>query len=422
MTAEQATVVRFHSLGGPEVLQVEQAPIGAPGAGEARIRVEAIGVNRAEALVRSGHYIEPVREFPAGLGSEVSGVIDLVGPGVTGLEPGDPVSVVPAFSQNDYPVYADRAIVPAAAVLPRPDGTDAITGAATWMAYLTAYGALVEPGIIHPGDTIVLNAASSSVGLALIQIANHLGVHTIALTRTATKAAALANHGATHVITTGPETDAGSQFPAAPGRRGVEVGTGLPATAGQPGLEAGAGLPAAGQHGLHVGADAPAAPGQRGVEVSARPTATAGQRGPDGSAGLGAVPSGDLAAQVKALTCGRGVPLVLDAVAGPGISDLAQLVSPGGTLLVYGASSGQPTPYPGVDLGLPALTIRSYTMHELSRDARRLARAAAFITAGLRSGAFRPVVAATYPLSDAVAAHKHLESNSHLGKLVLTVP
>ncbi|GAA1519250.1 zinc-dependent alcohol dehydrogenase family protein [Kribbella lupini] len=335
MTSEQATVVRFHELGGPEVLQVRRHPVGAPGPGEVRVRIDAIGINRAEALFRSGHYIEPVRRFPAGLGSEAAGEIELVGPGVAGVRPGDAVSVVPAFSQNDYPVYADRAIVPAAAVVRRPDTVDAITGAATWMAFLTAYGALVEVGDIHPGDTILLNAASSSVGLALIQVANHLGVRTIALTRTATKAAALEAHGATHVIVTDTEN----------------------------------------------------------------------------------VPD-----RVATLTNGQGVRMVLDAVAGPGITHLARLVSPEGTLLVYGALSGEPTPYPGVDLGLPALNVRSFTMHETSRNPIRLSRAEAFITAGLRTGAFRPVIAATFPLDQAAEAHARLEDHTHVGKYVLTVP
>ncbi len=327
--------MRFHELGGPEVLQVHQHPIAEPGPGEVRIRVHAIGVNRAEALFRSGHYIEPVRRFPAGLGSEAAGEIERVGPGVTDLSPGDHVSVVPAFSQNDYPLYADRAVVPAAAVVRRPDGIDAITGAATWMAFLTAYGALVEVGDIRPGDTILLNAASSSVGLAIIQVANHLGVRTIALTRTAAKAPALAEHGATHVIVTDTE---------------------------------------------------------------------------------------DVPQRVLELTNNQGVRLALDAVAGPGITDLARLVAPEGTLLLYGALSGQPTPYPGVDLGLPALNLRSYTMHETSRDPIRLARAEAFITAGLRTGAFHPVIAATFPLTRAAEAHTQLNNHTHVGKLVLTVP
>lgn len=87
-------VVRFHELGGPEVLRLEAVDVSEPGHGELRVRVQAIGLNRAEALFRSGHYIEPVKEFPAGLGAEAAGVVEAVGPGVTGFEAGTPVSVV----------------------------------------------------------------------------------------------------------------------------------------------------------------------------------------------------------------------------------------------------------------------------------------------------------------------------------------
>ena len=167
--------VLFHELGGPEVMRLEDVEVGDPGPGEVRIRVDAIGLNRAEALFRSGHYIEPAKRFPARLGTEAAGVIEAVGSGVTGLRPGEPVSTVPAFSQNDYGVYADQAIVPAAAVLRRPEGLGAVDGAAVWMPYVTAYGALVEVGGLRAGDTVVLNAASSSVGLAAIQVADRVG-------------------------------------------------------------------------------------------------------------------------------------------------------------------------------------------------------------------------------------------------------
>lgn len=329
-----AKTVMFHELGGPEVMRLEDVEVGDPGPGELRIRVEAIGLNRAEVLFRTGNYIEPVKAFPARLGTEAAGVVEAVGEGVTGFRPRQPVSTVPGFSQNEYGIYAERAIVPAASVLPRPEGLDAIEGAAVWMPYLTAYGALVEVGGMRPGDTVVLNAASSSVGLAAIHVADRIGATPIALTRTAAKKEALLKEGAAEVIVTG---------------------------------------------------------------------------------------SDDVAGRVLAATGGRGAEFVFDAVAGPGVTDLARLVAPGGTLLVYGALSGEPTPYPGIDLGLPALNMRTYTMLETARDPERLRRAAAFVTSGLRSGAFRPVIDRTFPLSEMADAHRHLESNTQIGKIVVTV-
>ncbi|MEV0586406.1 zinc-dependent alcohol dehydrogenase family protein [Nonomuraea sp. NPDC050310] len=326
--------VRFHEYGGPEVLRLEEVAVGEPGPGEVRIAVEAIGVNRAEVLFRSGHYIEAARSFPAGLGAEAAGVVEAVGPGVGGFESGRPVSVVPAFSMNDYPLYAERAIVPAAAVLHRPEGLDAVEAAAVWMPYVTAYGALVEVGGMRAGDTVVLTAASSSVGLAAIQVARRVGARPIATTRTPAKKQALIEAGAEEVVVTGEES------------------------------------------------------------VSER---------------------------VLGLTGGRGAELVFDAVAGPGVLDLARAVAPGGTLFLYGAVSGEVTPYPGFDLGMPALNIRTYTMHETTRDPARLRRAEAFVTSGLAAGAFRPVVDRTFELERVADAHRYMEAGEQIGKIVLTV-
>jgi NADPH:quinone reductase-like Zn-dependent oxidoreductase len=92
--------IRFHETGGPEVLRYEDLPVRAPGAGEVRIRVDAVGLNRAEVNFRRGTYLEPPR-LPAGLGCEAAGEVLELGLGVERWQPGDAVSVVPAFSQND---------------------------------------------------------------------------------------------------------------------------------------------------------------------------------------------------------------------------------------------------------------------------------------------------------------------------------
>ncbi|MFJ2239095.1 zinc-dependent alcohol dehydrogenase family protein [Streptomyces sp. NPDC087859] len=325
--------VRFHELGGPEVLRLEDVPVGEPGAGELLIRVDAIGLNRAEVLFRSGQYIEPAR-LPARLGIEASGIVEAVGADVTGFAIGQPVSVVPAFSMNDYGVYAERAVVPARAVLRRPDGLDAIAGAAVWMPYLTAYGALVEVGGMRAGDTVVLTAASSSVGLAAIQVARSVGAVPVATTRTRAKREALLKAGAAEVIVTAED---------------------------------------------------------------------------------------DVVGRVLELTAGRGAEFVFDAVAGPGVVDLARVVAPGGTLFLYGALSGRPTPYPGFDLGMPALNMRTYTLPETTRDPERLRRAEAFVTAGLRTGVFAPVVDRLFALEEIAEAHRYMEAGSQVGKIVVTV-
>lgn len=326
--------VRFHQAGGPEVLRLDDVDPGEPGPGEVRVRVDAIGINRAEVLFRRDQYIEPVKQFPSRLGAEAAGVIEAIGPDVTGYTPGQAVSVIPAFSQNDYGVYAEQAIVPASALVSRPDGIDAVAGAAVWMPYLTAYGAMVEIAGLRAGETVVLNAASSSVGLAAIQTANRVGATPLVVTRTRAKRQRLLDEGAAEVIVSDEE---------------------------------------------------------------------------------------DVAGRILDLTAGRGAEYVFDAVAGPEVVNLARVVAPGGTLFLWGAQSGQPTPYPGFDLGMPALSLRTYTVHEITRDPQRLRRATAFVSSGLLAGTFRPVVDRVFPLEQVVQAHEHMESNSQVGKIVVSV-
>lgn len=195
-----ARIVRFHALGGPEVLRVEEVEVPSPGPGEVRIRVKALGLNRAEALLRSGRYIETPDRFPAGLGLEAAGIVDAVGAGAGGFAPGDTVSVIPPKSMLRWPAYGEFATFPAAHVVRHPASLGWAEAAATWMPYLTAYGALIDVTQARRGDHVAITAASSSVGLAAIQIANAIGATPIAVTRTSAKRQALLDHGAAHVI------------------------------------------------------------------------------------------------------------------------------------------------------------------------------------------------------------------------------
>ncbi|PRX96652.1 zinc-dependent alcohol dehydrogenase family protein [Allonocardiopsis opalescens] len=325
--------VLFDELGGPEVLRIHDLPIGEPGPGELRIRVDAIGLNRGEALFRRGSYYE-LPELPASrIGTESAGVVEAVGAGVDGFAPGDAVCTLPAFSMRDYGVYAERAIVPARAVLHRPDGLDAVTAAAVWTAYVTAYGALVDVARLGAGDTVLITAAASTVGLAAIQVANHLGAVPIATTRAGAKRRRLLDAGAAEVIVTGED---------------------------------------------------------------------------------------DLVQRVLDATGGRGAELAFDCVAGPGIHELARAVVPDGRLIVYGWLDEGPVPLPlrpdfrGVDT-------RFHAMFDISTDPERLRRAERFITAGLRSGSFRPHVDRTFDLDEITEAHRRLESDRQFGKIVATV-
>jgi NADPH:quinone reductase-like Zn-dependent oxidoreductase len=197
-------IVRFHATGDAEVLKVEDLPLTEPGNGEVRMKVEAIGLNRAEVMYRRGQYLE-APDLPSRIGYEAAGTIDAVGPGVSGLHVGDRVSTIPSFSMGTYGVYGESAIIPAYAAAPYPDNLTAVEGAAIWMQYLTGFGALVEYGQINAEDTVLITAASSSVGLAAIQITRAAGALTIATTRGADKKQFLLDAGADHVIVTDEE-------------------------------------------------------------------------------------------------------------------------------------------------------------------------------------------------------------------------
>lgn len=196
--------VRFYETGGPEVLKIEEAPLVEPGAGEVRLKVEAIGLNRAEVMYRQGQYLEnPV--LPSRLGYEAAGIVDAVGPGTTGISIGDRVSTIPSFSMGSYGVYGVSAVVPAYAAARYPENLTPVEGAAIWMQYLTAFGALIEFGHIQKGAAVLISAASSSVGLAAIQIAKSVGATAIAITRGADKKSFLMGAGADHVIVSDEE-------------------------------------------------------------------------------------------------------------------------------------------------------------------------------------------------------------------------
>jgi len=216
-----ARVVRFHEYGGPEVLRIEEVEMPAPGPGEVRIRVKALGLNRAEAMLRSGTYLE-TPAFPSGLGFEAAGVVDALGDGVAGLAPGDAVSVIPPLSMVEWPAYGELATFPAAHVVKHPPALGWEAAAAVWMQYLTAYGALVDIAGIRKGTCVVITAASSSVGLAAIQIARMAGATPIAVTRGAAKKQALLEAGAAHVIASAQE-DLESRLKAIAGSEGVQV-------------------------------------------------------------------------------------------------------------------------------------------------------------------------------------------------------
>lgn len=195
-------VVVFDQFGGPDVMHLIEEPVVEPAAGEVRVRIEAFAVNPLDRMMRSGVSPAPVALPHARLGVEGTGVIDAVGPEVAGLQTGDPVVLTAVPDANIRGSYAEYTTVPASRVVARPAGLAVVEAAAVWVAYSTAYGALVEKAGMRPGDRVLVTAASGGVGRAAMQIANQIGAVPLAVTRDAAKKDELIAAGAAAVIAT----------------------------------------------------------------------------------------------------------------------------------------------------------------------------------------------------------------------------
>jgi NADPH:quinone reductase-like Zn-dependent oxidoreductase len=325
-------VVRFYEHGGPEKLRIEDLDVGDPGVGEVRLRVEAIGLNRAEAMFRAGSYVQ-VPKFPSLIGYEGVGIVEALGAQVQGFSLGERVCVMPSFRLGEYGLCGEQAVVPARSLIAPPPGLTVVEAASIWMQYFTAL-AIYEVAHAGVGDAVLIRAASSSVGLAAIQLANWAGAIPIAATRTSAKTAALKEQGAKHVIVT---------------------------------------------------------------EES------------------------DLVAEVQRITGGKGVRIVFDPVGGPDVDTLAQAAAEEGIIIIYGGLSGKPTPYPHWPAALKGLSLRGWVASSIWNKPERFARNRNLILYGLAEGHLKPVIAKTFPLGEIVEAHRYLESNQQLGKIIVTV-
>ena len=197
-------IVRFHELGGPDALRIEEEPRRQPGKGEVRLKVQAVGLNRAELMFMRDQYVEHPK-LPGGLGYEAAGVLEAVGPDVEKSWLGKRVSTIPSFSMNDYAMLGEEVIAPAWALAEYPAKLSPIEGAAIWMQYMTAYGALIAISHVTKGDFVLITAASSSVGIAAIEIVKAEGAVSIATTRKSNKKDELLSLGANHVVATEEE-------------------------------------------------------------------------------------------------------------------------------------------------------------------------------------------------------------------------
>ncbi len=284
-------------------------------------------------MFRNHAYLQEAR-FPSRLGYEAAGVVVATGSAVSGIRIGDAVALIPPLDIARWGTYGELANVPAHLVVKSPEKLSFVEAAASWMQYVTAWGALIEQAKLRQGDFVLVTAASSSVGLAAFQVARMVGATAIAITRTRAKAQALLDAGAAHVIVSDEE---------------------------------------------------------------------------------------DIVERVMTLTDGQGARVVLDPVGGPSLEPLTQSMARGGILLEYGALSPEPSPFPLFTVLGKSLTLKGYLYAEIVADPEALARAKAFILQGLESGALRPIVARTFTLDHIQEAHRYLEANQQIGKIVVTV-
>jgi NADPH:quinone reductase-like Zn-dependent oxidoreductase len=203
------------------------------------------------------------------------------------------------------------------------------------MQYVTAYGALIAVAHLAKGDFVVITAASSSVGLAAIEIAKAEGAISIATTRRSNKKAELLSLGADHAIATEEE---------------------------------------------------------------------------------------DFVARVNEITGGKGARVIFDPVGGPFVEKLAEAAAPGGIIFQYGLLSMQPTPFPLFAALGKGLSIRGYSLMEITRNPEKLPAAKKYVYDRLADGRFKPKIARTFPFAQTVEAYKYLESNVQVGKIVITIP
>jgi len=185
--------IRFHETGGPDVLRWEEMPIGAPAAGEVRLRHVAVGLNFADTYFRTGMY--PAK-LPSGIGMEGAGVVEAVGAGVTHVKAGDRV----AYTGSPLGAYSTGRVMPAAPLVKLPEEISFETAAAMMMRGLTSAYLMRRIYPWKKGDTFLIHAAAGGVGLIVCQWAKLLGLTVIGTVSSQEKAEVARAHGCDHVI------------------------------------------------------------------------------------------------------------------------------------------------------------------------------------------------------------------------------
>jgi len=327
--------------GGPDVLEIREAPDPVPGDGEVRIRVRAAGINFADILARIGLYPDAPKP-PVVVGYEVAGVVDAVGGGVTTVHPGDRVVALTRFGG-----YSDCVVVPPPQVFRIPDQLSDAEAAAVPVTYLTAALALYRMAALTSGETVLVHNAGGGLGIAATQLAR-LRRATVIGTASPSKHDALRSFGVDHVID------------------------------------------------------------YRHANVEA---------------------------EVKRLTKGRGVDVVLDPIGGSSFGVSYRMLAPLGRLVMLGISSmsGERREMWRVLRSWWAMKrfdplsminrnrgVFGLNLGHLWDEQRQLQTLMDLLLSELRAERLKPIVARTFPLDRVADAHRYIQDRSNIGKVVLT--
>ncbi|RFU19676.1 quinone oxidoreductase family protein [Geodermatophilus marinus] len=320
--------IRFHETGGPEVLRRERLDVGEPGPGQVRIRHAAVGLNFADTYFRTGLYPAPL---PAGMGVEAAGVVEAIGPGVTGFGAGDRVT----YTGSPLGAYSTERVMDAAHLIPLPAGIPFETGAAMTMRGLTCAYLLRRIARLDPGDTVLLHAAAGGVGLLFTQWARLLGLTVIGTVSTDEKAEVARAHGCAHTIVHTRE---------------------------------------------------------------------------------------DVAARVRELTDGAGVPVVYDSVGRSTFASSLDSLARRGLLVCFGTASGPVPPIDAMQLALKgSLFVTRPALADYIADPAERAALAGELFDHVAAGRIAVRIDRRYALDEAVQAHRDLESGRGVGSSVFVL-
>jgi NADPH:quinone reductase len=320
--------IRFYETGGPDVLRWESIDVGAPGAGEVRIRHAAVGLNFADTYFRTGLYPSPL---PAGMGVEAAGVIEEVGPGVTGFAEGDRVT----YTGSPLGAYSTERVMDVAPLIKLPDTIPFETAAAMTMRGLTTSYLLRRIADLKAGDTVLLHAAAGGVGLLFTQWAALLGVDVIGTVSTDAKAEIARAHGCAHTIVYTRE---------------------------------------------------------------------------------------DVAARVREITDGAGVPVAYDSIGKTTVPSSLDSLATRGLLVCFGTASGPIPPIDAMQLAVKgSLFVTRPALADYIADPAERAALAGELFDHVGSGRITVEINQHYALEDAVAAHRDLESGRSVGSSVFSL-